>query len=50
MQIGKKDIENLIVNMVLKIKTLKRHKSKKRAFYASSLEKGLNKLQSTYEK
>jgi hypothetical protein len=37
MQIGKKDIENLIVIMGLKIKTLKRHKSKKTAFYASSL-------------
>jgi hypothetical protein len=29
MQSGKKDIENLLVNMVLKIKTLKRHKSKR---------------------
>jgi len=37
MQSGKKDIENLLVNMVLKIKTLKRHKSKKTTFYASSL-------------
>jgi hypothetical protein len=32
MQIGGEDIEFLVMNMVLKKKTFKRHNSKKRAF------------------
>jgi hypothetical protein len=44
MQISGKDIENLLVNMVLENKkTKKRHKSKKTQFHAPLLGNGLNK-------
>jgi hypothetical protein len=53
MQIGKKDIENILVNMVLKIKNFKKTQIQKDNFlclFTFSLEKRVNKLKSTYEK
>jgi hypothetical protein len=40
-QIGRENIENLFVNMVLGKKTFKRHKFKSTHFHASSLWDGL---------
>jgi hypothetical protein len=42
MQIGGEGFENLLVNMVLKNKTLKGHKSKKTPFHASLFGNGLS--------
>jgi hypothetical protein len=44
MWIDGEGIQNLLVNMELEKKTLKRHNSKKTPFHVSSLGNGLNKL------
>jgi hypothetical protein len=43
MQIGEA-IENLLMNMVLKKRTIERHKSKKTHFHASLLGDGLKRF------
>jgi len=42
MQIDEEGIEIFLVNMVLKMKTLKRKKSKKTPYHAFSLGSGIN--------
>ncbi len=42
MQIGGESIENLPMNMILRKRTLTKHKFEKTKFYASLLGNGLN--------
>jgi hypothetical protein len=45
MQIGRKGVQNLIVNIVFEKKTLKRHNFKKKPFHVFSFGNKVNKFQ-----